>query len=316
MVLQELAEPMDHTDIIRPPDISVCVATFRRPLQLARLLDSLQKLEGRDDFTMEIVVVDNDASQTARTVVESVQKSCLHLYYYVEPRQNISHARNLTVQKANGTWVAFIDDDEVADKNWLVAYWQMLTYKPGDGYFGPVISRLEQAPPSWLDQNIFNRPRHATGRRIPAKETRTTNAFIRRSLFGTYTFDPSFGLIGGGDTELFTRMSDAGAVFYWCDEALTYEYFLSDRVNFRWLMQRAFRGGYTTTRIEKKRHPRFLQQVSGLVKAGGGICIFTLILPFELFRGWEYTIRRLRRICVQFGHLYAIFNFTYEVYKK
>jgi succinoglycan biosynthesis protein ExoM len=299
------------------PDISVCIATFRRPQQLARLLDSLRSLSGRDAFTLEIIIVDNDAAETARPVVATVQSTYSYpLHYCVEPRQNIAHARNRAVQAARGTWTAFIDDDETAEQNWLAAYWHMLTQKPGDGYFGPVLPYLEQAAPAWMDKDmLFGFPRYPTGTRLLAKDTYTGNAFIRRSWFDTHTFDPRFGLTGGEDSELFARMSDAGAVFYWCDEAVTHEHYPLERVCFRWLLQRAFRGGMTYTYIHKIRRPRFVQHVLGMVKAVGGICIFVLILPFDMLCGRAYGARRLMRIGVQIGHIWGFLNLTYEEYK-
>jgi glycosyltransferase involved in cell wall biosynthesis len=156
------------------PDISVCIATFRRPQGLARLLDSLQRLSGRGDFTLEIVIVDNDAAETARPVVEALQRTYPdRLHYCVEPCQNIAYARNRAVQAARGTWIAFIDDDETAEKNWLAAYWYMLTQKPGDGYFGPVLPRFDQAIPAWMDKEmLFGRPRFPTGTRLLGQYTR------------------------------------------------------------------------------------------------------------------------------------------------
>jgi glycosyltransferase involved in cell wall biosynthesis len=299
------------------PDISVCIATFRRPQGLARLLDSLQRLSSRGDFTLEIVIVDNDAAETARPVVETVKNTYPYpLRYCVEPCQNIAHARNRAVQAACGTWIAFIDDDETAEQNWLAAYWHMLTQKPGDGYFGPVLPCLEQAAPAWMDKEMFfGRPRFPTGTRLLEKHTRTTNAFIRRSWLDTHKFDARFGLTGGSDVELFTRMSDSGAAFYWCDEAVTNEHYPPERVCLRWLLQRAFRGGMIYTCIDKIRCPRFASHVLGMMKAVGGVCIFTLMLPFDMLRGRTHGARRLMHIGVQIGHIWGLLNLTYEEYK-
>ena len=126
------------------------MSTFRRTNELRRLLESFRRLEVSDDFTFEIVVADNDIQETARDIVDSLQAELPRLNYFVEPRQNISHARNCTVNNACGTWIAFIDDDEIADPNWLKAYWSLAKEKPADGYLGPVIPKVTHQIPDWL----------------------------------------------------------------------------------------------------------------------------------------------------------------------
>ena len=54
--------------------MSVCVCTYKRPVLLAKLLDSLASQAIEDNFTYEVVVVDNDKTGAARVVVEAAQK--------------------------------------------------------------------------------------------------------------------------------------------------------------------------------------------------------------------------------------------------
>jgi len=298
-------------------DISVCIASFRRPQGLARLLESLAGACNGDDFSAEIIVIDNDAAETARAIAESMRGRFRSLRYFVEPRQNIADARNRAVREARGAWIAFIDDDEVAGKDWLKAYWDMASQKGGDGYCGPVIPHLEHTVPAWMDKDVFlGRARNATGTRLlHGRQMRTGNAFVRRSLLDAHTFDPRYGLTGGEDSDLFWRLSDNGAVFYWCDEAETFEYYPAQRLNLRWLVQRAFRGGYTYTLIKRKHRPRVYQQIAGLLKSGGGVLAFTLMLPLEIVRGRKYAAKRLLRISVQLGHIWGHVNGRYEEYR-
>ena len=54
-----------------PPLVSVCVCTYKRPMLLAKLLDSLASQAIEDNFTYEVVVVDNDKTGAARGVATS-----------------------------------------------------------------------------------------------------------------------------------------------------------------------------------------------------------------------------------------------------
>jgi len=298
-------------------DISVCIATFRRAQGLGRLLESVRRVCERADLSVEIIVVDNDVDETARPVAEAMKKKFKWLRYFVEPQQNIALTRNRGVREARGMWIAFIDDDETAGDNWLGAYWDMAAKRPGDGYFGPALARLEDAVPTWMDKDLFfGRPRFATGTRLlETWQMRTTNAFIRRSLFDAHRFDPRYGLTGGEDSDLFGRLLEAEAVFYWCDEAETYEYYPAQRLCLQWLIQRAFRGGYTYTMIKRRRQTRFCRQIPTVAKAVGGVCVFAVMLPVEILRGRKYAAKRLLRISTQLGHIWASLNLPYEEYR-
>ena len=105
------------------PDVSVCIATFRRPSGLARLLDSLAKLKLPEGVTVEIVVVDNDPAASAAPILAGWRATPHVLRAFGEPRANVSHARNRGVAESRGRWLAFIDDDEVADENWIAGFW-------------------------------------------------------------------------------------------------------------------------------------------------------------------------------------------------
>src|SRR5208283_4072079 len=95
------------------PHISVCTCTYKRPRLLQRLLEKLAGQETGGSFTYSIVVADNDAAESAKTVVSGFQRSAtVPLQYCVEPRQNIALTRNKALENSDGDFVAFIDDDE------------------------------------------------------------------------------------------------------------------------------------------------------------------------------------------------------------
>ena len=96
-------------------NVSVCIATYRRPDRLRTLLADLA---AQQLTPFEIIVVDNDAAASAREVVRERQKlgaSC-PVHYDVQPEKNISLTRNRTVALASGEWLAFVDDDERAPR--------------------------------------------------------------------------------------------------------------------------------------------------------------------------------------------------------
>jgi succinoglycan biosynthesis protein ExoM len=299
----------------RTPDVSICIATFRRPCGLARLLDSLSKQKLPEGIDVEIVVVDNDAAGEARSRAMAVCDAARTARWFVEPRQNIALARNRAVSEAFGRWIAFIDDDEVADENWLAAYWKLVESDAGDGFFGPVLPRIDEVVTPWLDaETFFSRPRHPTGTPLAGTEVSTSNALVRRSLFSEHRFDPAWGRTGGEDVDIFDRMSAAGARFVACDEALVHETIPPRRHRLGWLSQRAFRGGVGFTRLQKLRRRRGAVW-RGLLRAVLALAILTPLLPASLLAG-RAAARVWLRVCTQAGHLWAHAGLSYEEYRS
>ena len=73
------------------------------------------------------MVVDNDARESARSIVQSwSERSRVPIAYMVEPRQNIALARNASVALATGDLVAFVDDDEEPSSDWLCRLYEVL----------------------------------------------------------------------------------------------------------------------------------------------------------------------------------------------
>ncbi len=294
-------------------DVSICIATFRRPIGLARLLDSLVRIKVPAGLEVEVLVVDNDVHGSASTVAEARSDALHPLRYFVEPRQNIAHARNLAVESARGRWLMFIDDDEVADENWLLAYLEMFDRYECDGGFGPVISRLEEVVTPWLDiPTFYSSHRHITGTVLRKGEPRTGNAMIRRTLFEGRRFDPAYGRTGGSDAQLFSAMGAAGARFVWCDEAQIIEYLPPDRHRVGWLAKRSFRGGFVHTQM--KRTPDLGDFAARTARATFLLCTFTLLSPLVAMRGRRALLRLGLRACVQAGHLWSLFGRSFEEY--
>ena len=232
------------------PKASVCLCTFRRPDLLAETLQSL--IEQAPGFGFEIIVVDNDANRTAEETVQSLAEAATRrrvpLRYHVEPEQNIALARNRSVADARGEYVAFIDDDECADPNWLESLVRVLESEAVDGVFGPVLSIYPETFPAWIAAaELLPRARFASGTRMPGAEGRSGNALLRRSALALREgpFDRAYGLTGGSDTDLLGFLDRQGCTFAWADEAIVRERQDEKRADPKWYLVRAYRSGWT-----------------------------------------------------------------------
>ncbi len=281
-------------------DVSICIATYRRRHGLARLLDSLSRLKLPEGVRAEVIVVDNDPASDPAYTLDADAVPPFALRWLREPRRNIAYARNLAVANARGRWVAFVDDDEVVDEHWLAAYWERASEGECDGYFGPVLPRIETWYTPWLDVSFFERPRFVSGTRITNLGAHTCNAFVRRALLRDAMFDPAFGRSGGEDTALFRRLAARGAHFAWCDQAIVHEYVPAARHRPGWLAQRAFRGGCVHAQIEHElgRVPSRSAAVTQSSAAAGVLLAAATAL---LIGGRARSLRVLLQAAVQAG---------------
>ncbi len=306
---------MALSSVAAAPDVSVCVATCGRPDGLARLLASLERLKLPEGIAWELLVVDNDAAGSAARVLDRF-RAALPLRDFVEPRRNIAHARNLALAEARGRWVAFVDDDEEVGEGWLASYWSCVEGRDADGWFGPVLPALESVRTPWLDaERFYGRPRHETGTPLGVPDLSTSNALVRRSWLEVRRFDPSFGRSGGSDTELFARLLRAGARFEWCDEAVVTDHVPASRHRPGWLVQRAFRGGVVTTRLERRWRSGIAADFERGARALAGIAVCAAWLPLAACAGRPRATRALMRAAVQVGHLWALLGGGYEEYR-
>jgi GT2 family glycosyltransferase len=137
---------------VPPPSLTVAICTRERPDELARVLDSLE-LQVHRDFT--VLVVDNaPTSDATSNVVERYRDRFARLDYVAETTPGLSHARNRALATIDTELVAWIDDDETADANWLTEILNAFTMHPdAAAVSGSVVpAELETWPQWWFEQ--------------------------------------------------------------------------------------------------------------------------------------------------------------------
>jgi len=118
---------------------------------LGKLLKGLEQQRTEELFTYSVVVTDNDPAQSAREFVKGFSSSSnLKLNYTFEPHPNIALARNKALANAEGDFIAFIDDDEYPESDWLLNLYKTCVERKGDGVLGPVQPYFENEPPAWV----------------------------------------------------------------------------------------------------------------------------------------------------------------------
>ena len=282
--------------------ISVCICTYKRPHLLKTLLKSLLNQQTDNVFVFDIIIVDNDNLRSAEAIVKNFQnQKKIDIVYSVEERKNIALARNKAVQIARGDLIAFIDDDEIPTRFWLLTLYKALLKFKADAVMGPVFPVYKVKPPKWvLRGNFHKRPTYKTGFFCDWTKGRTGNLLIKKSLFnnaGIY-FNPKFGQ-GGEDQDLTRRMLEKGYKFIWCNEARIYEIIPPERWNLVYMLKKAFIRGKMSAQYPG---PKIIKIIKSLI----ALIIYTLSLPFLIFIGYHTLISYMIKISDHLGRILAI----------
>lgn len=298
---------------------SICILTYKRSELLENLLLSLEAQENIDKNEFEIIIVDNDESQSGKFVVEKHKikfNSTYKIRYYSQPIKNLSKSRNLALEKSIGLYILFIDDDEYADKLW--AYYLIngiIKYK-ADVAFGRLELSFSSEIPKLLRCRDYFYPKVLeTG--SDAKVFYSGNVIIKKSVLDELKiyFDEDFGITGGEDTHLFQRIKDSGKKLIFINEAIIYEFVPQSRGNIKYLVKRNFRSGngYILRNINLYNNNftyLFLLFVKSLIK----ILIYTVLLSLS-FLSKKLLIKYILKTSAAFGELFAFFHIKIKMYK-
>ena len=100
-------------------------------------------------------MVDNDRHSSAAAIA-GAYGGLLSLRYVVEPHRGLSQVRNRAVAESRGSFIAFIDDDEIAAPDWLATMDRVQALTDAAAVFGPVHVQLEPCiPPEIRDCRLF-----------------------------------------------------------------------------------------------------------------------------------------------------------------
>lgn len=133
--------------------ISVVICTYNRERHITACINSLL-LQTLNPALFEVVIVNNVSTDNTEKIVlkniETWQKE-VHLKYCVEYKQGLSYARNKGVKESNGDFICFIDDDAIADNNYLKIIADFIQNKPDlGGLGGQIVPLFIDGKPKWM----------------------------------------------------------------------------------------------------------------------------------------------------------------------
>lgn len=270
----------------------VCIGlcTARRPIMLRECLDSLAALRLPVGYQVCLIVSDNEELPANKQAVLRFAESCPFAVHYVhEPRRGIPFARNAVLDKAmslGAGWIAFIDDDEIADQNWLAALMSSeyinVPILSGAHYF-----QYPEPLPFWAIPTKEKKHNPKREYSAPTNNVRISAELLKSGL----RFNEKLKLANGEDTEFLDAARKLGFKTHRIFDAITIEKAHRDRLTYRYQVYRMYCSGATNMRIAIKRDGlvRAILWKSPLIPAWVISGVFeVLISPFFILGGLSH----------------------------
>lgn len=216
-------------------DIGIC--TFRRD-SLHKTLESLAVQNLPEQVKIRIIIADNDERPIRETAIEAqARKLRLNLRYVHAPAGNISIARNACLENSDAEYLVFIDDDEIAEPDWIASLLETATQERAAVVFGPVHAIYPPGAPDWMRDN-------KTHSSVPSALNGTVetgfsgNVLLHRrdARLREARFRLDFGRTGGEDIDFFFRLHRMGFPMAISTSAVVHEPVDPSRLSFDWLL--------------------------------------------------------------------------------
>ena len=297
--------------------LSVIVCTYNRANLLKEALESLVH-QTLDKTLYEIIVVDNASLDNTVQVVQDFQKKHyevnIRLIHEINP--GLSIARNTGIRHAQGIYVAFIDDDAIADRDWLKTALHCFEEinPPPIGIGGPILPFYNSPKPAWFKDEYETRTWGDNPRFLkPGESFSGSNMILRKKTLNEYGgFDTRVGIKGkhlllGEETALFERLWKSKkdkAFLYYSPKLLVYHLVPHYKMTLSYRLKRAFTHGQSWYLWKNNKHiiKRFLVLIGSLVSI---IRFSTLAVlhyrRYQFYQNW--IIEKISPISAEIGKI-------------
>jgi glycosyltransferase involved in cell wall biosynthesis len=136
--------------------ITLAIPTYNGATRLPILLEKLQSQINVDHLKWEIIIVDNNSKDNTAEVVHHYQKNWKYNYnlkYFLETKQGAAFARLRAIKEASGEFIAFLDDDNLPETDWLYqAYKFGISHPYAGAWSGQIHGAYETPPPEEFER--------------------------------------------------------------------------------------------------------------------------------------------------------------------
>jgi GT2 family glycosyltransferase len=206
--------------------------------------------------------------------------------FIVESKHGLAYARNKGAEIAQGSIIAYTDDDCIVDKNWLKSLVACFHFSKNImGVGGPVYPLHTEIIPKKIHVKAAL-GLYDEGENIKLTQgIITSNSAFKKEIFKTIKFDETLGVtrrgklvLCGEDTAFCQSITNSGYGLLYTPQAKVYHQIPSERIKIPYIVKHALHGGITKTRIflNKKQ-----SRIWAIRHAAGQLIQCTLKMPFD-----------------------------------
>lgn len=301
--------------------ITVLICTHNRASLLEKTLASLNQAYRPSGWHVEILVIANACTDSTHTLLEnykneSANNGWLPLTLLVEVKPGKSNALNYAIPKIQSDIIAFEDDDQRVDNNYLASICAAADAYPDATMFcGRILPDWDGSESDWFHDTgpyrVYPFPvpsfdegdtPHSIGRDGPIPGG--GNLFIRKEVidrvggFSVELGPKGHNLNGGEDIDFVLRALNSGEQLVYIPDIMQYHHVDPDRLRIKYLMKKSFlrsRDGILVHRYKHNRVPAYMWNKLSRY-------ILLLLRPFQ----WRRKRFYLMRIAATLGEIRGI----------
>jgi len=294
-------------------ELSIIVCTYNRADLLGQCLESLFAQDAPKDI-YEVIVVDNNSTDSTEEVVKEQIKLHPSLRYIKETKVGLSYARNTGYKSSLGSWVGYIDDDALSNPDLVSEVIRTIEHYPFDCFGGAFIAWYVEKKPWWLPQrpfyftNVIGKPDHCT--ELAKGYISGGVAFYKRALLEEAGgFNTSLGMTGnkihyGEETELQIRIRQKGYIIGYNPQIIIKHYVAPYKLKMTWFLKSSYAVGKSYYNTFGGGNI-FLVSAKSILKSWYVLVKNTILFKYEpkiIF------IEKLKSIGLTFGFIASIFS--------
>ncbi|NEX91613.1 glycosyltransferase [Caulobacter sp. 17J65-9] len=207
-----------------PAAVQVVVCTYNRAQHLDATLAALSRQQAAP-MPWSVLVVDNASTDDTAAVVEAWRGRVPGLRRVLEPEPGVTAARRRGARETEADWIAFVDDDNLLEPDWIAGAAAAIAAQPEAGGFGGrIVLDFEVPQPAFLKGFgfCFAEQDHgavlcevdnlAGAGMLLRRAALEACGWTRESLLADRTGGQ---LISGGDVEISQRVRGAGYALWY-----------------------------------------------------------------------------------------------------
>ena len=122
-------------------DITIIICCYNGAQRISHVLDNIYGQKAGKQFIKEILFVDNHSTDNTRKTIDAYKRRELPfpLKYLYEETPGLSNARKTGVYACCTSWIAFLDDDNFVDPDWIIHIANYIDRHPQVGVFNGAV---------------------------------------------------------------------------------------------------------------------------------------------------------------------------------